>query len=399
VARVTLRRGYDVVIVGGAAVGSATAFFLATNPDFDGSILVVERDWTYAKAATALSSASIRQQFSNPLNVRISQFGAAFIDDFANQGGVGDERPDLAFKENGYLFLAGDVSGQEVLERNNIVQRENAAEIVLLSPDALHTRFPWLNCDGLRLGSLGLRGEGWFDNNGLLQGMRRKARSLGVDYIEDEVIRLERQGNRIVRVMLKSGEPIECGAVVNASGTRGRMVAEMAGLDIPVERRRRSLFVFACREQIGERVPLTIDPSGVFFRPEGQFFLAGTTPKDDPEVDVDDFAVMHHEFEDDIWPMLAARVPAFEAIRLVNSWAGQYDYCTLDQNAIVGRHPEVDNFIFANGFSGHGLQQSPAVGRAISELVAYGGYRTLDLSPLGYERVVSGRAFRETSII
>ena len=146
-------------------------------------------------------------------------------------------------------------------------------------------------------------------------------------------------------------------------------------------------------------MPLTIDPSGVFFRPEGQFFLAGTTPKPDGEVDVEDFAVMHAEFEDEIWPALAGRVPAFEAIKVVNSWAGHYDYCTLDQNVIVGRHPELENFLLANGFSGHGLQQSPAIGRALSELVIYGGYRTLDLTPLGYERVAANRPFPEASII
>ena len=394
------RRNYDVIIVGGAAIGSSVAYFLSSNPDFGGSILVVERDWTYARAATALSSASIRQQFSNPLNVQISRFGAAFIRDFASYCGVdADDRPDLAFKENGYLFLAGDARGRQVLEENHVVQRDGGAETELLSTEAIAEQFPWLNTAGLTLGSFGRRGEGWFDNNGLLHGYRRKARSLGASYVDDEVVGLSRDGGRITSVTLRSGQTIGCGVLVNAAGTRGTRVARMAGIDIPVEPRRRSLFVFACREPLAGSVPLTIDPSGVFFRPEGQFYLAGTTPRDDREVDVEDFDVMHGEFEDEIWPTLAARVPAFEAIKTVNAWAGHYDYNTLDQNAIVGPHPEVANFILANGFSGHGLQQSPAIGRGIAELIAHGGYRSLDLTPLGYERVAGGRPFLETSII
>jgi glycine/D-amino acid oxidase-like deaminating enzyme len=394
-----IKARYDGVIVGGAAVGSSAAYFLASNPDFDGSVLVVERDWTYARAATSLSSSSIRHQFSNPLNVRMSQFGTEFIRDFGARTEVAGESLDLGFKENGYLFLAADPVGAATLRTNHQVQIGCGADVVLLTPDQLHRRFPWLNLDGIELGSCGVRGEGWFDNSGLLQGFRRKARSLGVDYVEDEVVDVSMSAGRIDGVVLKSGAEVACGELVNAAGTRGPAVARMAGLAVPVEPRRRSLFVFDCRQPLQGKVPLTIDPTGVFFRPEGQFYLAGTTPRDDLAVDVEDFAVMHTEFEDEIWPVLAGRVPAFEAIKVVNAWAGHYDFCTLDQNVIVGRHPEVTNFIFANGFSGHGLQQSPAVGRALSELIAYGDYRTLDLSPLGYARVAENRPLAELSII
>jgi glycine/D-amino acid oxidase-like deaminating enzyme len=393
------KSSYDVVIVGGAVVGSATAYFLATNPDFEGSILVIERDWSYARSATALSSSSIRHQFSNAINVEISRFGTEFVRAFPELVAVDGDTPELGFKENGYLFLAGDDRGREVLERNHATQVSCGAEISLLEPDALARRFPWLSVEGISLGSYGERGEGWFDSSGLMQGFRRKARSLGVEYIEDEVVSLKREGGRVISVSTRSGQEILCGAVVNSAGTRGRRVAAMAGLDIPIEPRRRSLFVVSCPTPLPGTIPLTIDPTGVFFRPEGQFYLAGTYPKVDPEVDPEDFDVMHHEFEDEIWPALYERVPAFEALKVVNSWAGHYDYCTLDHNVIVGPHPDVANFLFANGFSGHGLQQSPAVGRGLSELVVYGEFRTLDLSPLGYERVAANRPFLEGAVI
>jgi glycine/D-amino acid oxidase-like deaminating enzyme len=393
------KTSYDVVIVGGAVVGSATAFFLATNPDFRGSILVIERDWSYARSATALSSSSIRHQFSNAINVKVSQFGTEFIREFNRNVAVDDDTPEIGFHENGYLFLAGDDQGQEVLERNHATQKSCGADVTLLDADALGRRFPWLNLEGLTLGSYGERGEGWFDSSALMQGFRKKARSLGVEYIEDEVVSVGRDGDRVVSVTTRSGQTIGCGQLVNTAGTRGTLVARMAGLDIPVEPRRRSLFVVDCRTPLEGKVGLTIDPTGVFFRPEGKFYLMGTSPKHDPEVDPDDFDVMHDEFEAEIWPILAQRVPAFEAIKVVNSWAGHYDYCTLDHNVILGPHTDVKNFLFANGFSGHGLQQSPAMGRGLSELITYGAFRTLDLSPFGYERVVANRPFLENAVI
>ncbi len=393
------KTSYDVVIVGGAVVGSATAFFLATNPDFRGSILVIERDWSYARSATALSSSSIRHQFSNAINVKVSQFGTEFIREFNRHVAVDDDTPEIGFHENGYLFLAGDDRGQEVLERNHATQKSCGAEVTLLDTDALGRRFRWLNLEGLTLGSYGERGEGWFDSSALMQGFRKKVRSLGVEYIEEEVVSVGRDGDRVVSVTTRSGQTIGCGQLVNTAGTRGTLVARMAGLDIPVEPRRRCLFVVDCRTPLEGKVGLTIDPTGVFFRPEGKFYLMGTYPKHDPEVDPDDFDVMHDEFEAEIWPILAQRVPAFEAIKVVNSWAGHYDYCTLDHNVILGPHTDVKNFLFANGFSGHGLQQSPAMGRGLSELITYGAFRTLDLSPFGYERVVANRPFLESAVI
>ena len=392
------QKNYDVVIVGGAVNGSATAYFLANNPDFTGSILVIERDPSYAQSATALSSSSIRVQFSNPINIHISQYGAEFIRNFSETMQVGDEKPDLTFHENGYLFLA-DQKGYDVLKRLHHTQTQNGAQIDLLNTQQLIQKFPWVNPDTLVGATYGRADEGWFDNYGMVNGFRRKARSLGAEYIDNEVVDILREGNKVVGIRLKTGETIGCGTLVNCAGTRGAKIARMAKLDIPVETRRRSLFVFNCRTPLEGKIPLTIDPTGVFFRPEGQFYLGGTYPKVDPEVDPEDFDVLHDEFDEEVWPVLAERVPAFEAIKVVNSWAGHYDYCVLDHNAIIGPHNEVSNFFFCNGFSGHGLQQAPAVGRGLSELIIYGKYRTLDLSPLSYQRIIENKPFLEDSVI
>lgn len=397
---------YDVVIVGGAVIGSAAAYFLMANPDFNGSVPVGERDPTYRFASTSLSS-SIRGQFSNPINVKISQFGSAFIKDFAKTMKVaGEAPPDLNFHQGGYLFLAGTEEQAKTLRENHAVQRGCGADVVLWDREALHRAFPHLVVDDILLASHGRSGEGWFSNTRLMNGFKAKARELGADYVVDEVMAISRGANRVTGVTLKSGVVVDAGHVVNASGPRAALTARMAGLDVPVEPRKRTLFVFDCAKSPegsaavnNGRLPLMIDPSGVFCRPEGRFFLSGAAPVEDPAVDWDDFEPRWQEFEDAIWPALAARSSQFEAIKVVNQWAGHDDFNTLDHNPIVGWHPEVTSFLFADGYSGHGLQQGPAVGRGISELITYGAFRTLDLSEVGYERIVETRSFLEKAVI
>jgi sarcosine oxidase len=263
----------------------------------------------------------------------------------------------------------------------------------LLDPAALPQRFPWISTDGVALASHGTANEGWFDGPALMQAFRRKARELGVQYVADEVVKLAPNA-----VTLRSGDRIEAHTIVLAAGPWSGEVAATAGITLPVEPRRRSVFVFDVREPPGP-TPLTIDPSGTWFRPEGRFYIGGTTPAEGNDRPGAPLEVQHHEWDDMVWPVLANRVPAFEAAKVVNSWAGYYEYNTFDQNGIVGRHPEIESLIFATGFSGHGIQQSPAVGRAVAELIAHGSYRTLDLSPFGYERISRGQPIRELNVV
>jgi len=390
-------QSYDVVIVGGGVMGSSVAFFLKGWAVFPGSVLVVERDPTYADAATPRSAGGIRQQFSTPENIRMGHFGAAFIKNAGEHLAVDGDAPQLPFVENGYLFLASG-AGMDILRANHEIQKSLGADNVLLSADELRQRFPWLNVEELAGGCYGLSNEGWTDPYGLLQAFRRKARALGVTYLTDSVIDLKRDGNRVTSVVTKENGEIACGAVVNSSGYWGREIAAMVGIDLPVRPRKRLVYVFDCREPLS-RIPLTIEPNGVWFRPEGASYICGVSPEESDDPDSTDFELDYRPYEDLIWPTIANRVPAFEAIKLTRAWVGHYDYNTLDQNAILGPHPEIGNFYFCNGFSGHGLQQSPAVGRATAELITHGAYKSIDLTRFGFARILRNEPLREINVV
>ena len=387
---------FDVAIVGGAAIGSATAYFLKAEEHFAGSVCVIERDSTFRTAATTLSAAAIRQQFSTPENIRLSQFGLEFLRGIDGRFG---KDADVGLLERGYLILASEAGRSELIESHK-VQIEEGASVALLDGPALAARFPWLSTEGIAAGSLGLSGEGWFDAHTLLRALRSGAAKAGAVPLNGEVIAIETSGGRVKALRLGDGRRLRCGIVVNAAGPAAGRVAALAERPLPVEPRKRTVFVLDCPDAPGD-LPLVADPSGVWVRPEGRGFIAGWSPAglEDGPADPSDFEPDHAAFENFLWPALAARIPAFERLKVIGAWAGHYDYNILDQNAVIGADPLLPNFFYANGFSGHGLQQSPGVGRAVAELIAHGKFRTLDLSVFSYDRIAAGRPVLERNVI
>ena len=384
----------NVVIVGGGVVGSSIAFHLAEAGER--SVIVVERDPSYARASSALSASSIRQQFTTPACMGMSRYGFEFFRAIGERLEVDGERPDIGLVERGYLYLA-EQGRTDRLDAALRVQHENHVPVLRLSPDDMAARFPWLNVSDLGLGAFGIEGEGWFDGYSVMQAFRRKARSLGVRYVRDAAIGLAMAGGRVTGVETATAGLIEGDAFVNAAGPHAAEVARWAGFDLPVSAEKRTIFAFRCPDPPRD-IPLVVDASGLYVRPEGDGFIAGgpAWPGDEPTGDLD---ADYDQFEAFTWPTLAHRIPAFESIRMTRAWAGFYEMCLFDHNAVIGWTPGTDNLMMATGFSGHGMQHSPATGRAVAELLTGGGFRTLDLAALSPERLAAGTPIREFNII
>lgn len=385
----------DVAIAGAGIMGAATAYWL-TRLEPRLSVVLVERDWSFACASSARSASSIRQQFSTPLNVAMSRFGIEFLRSAPELLGP-EHAACLALREAGYLFLAARTEQAEALARACALARAHGAQIALLSPAELRGRFPWLETSDLQLGTLGLEGEGWFDGPALHRALLAAARRQGARTLSGEVRGFERAPGGTVRALaLAGGTTLACGHAVNAAGPWAGALARAAGIELPVRARRRTVFVLSSPARL-PGCPLVVDASGFWFRPEGEFFLAGTAPREDadePPLEPD-----LGEFDEALWARMAQRVPAFAALRVERAWAGYYEMNLFDGNAIVGAHPAAPNLWFITGFSGHGMQHAPAAGRGLAELLVKGRCETLDLAPLGFARLIENRPLVEAHII
>lgn len=396
------QKNYDVIIIGGAIMGASAAWFLSDNKDFNGSVLVVERDPTYENCSTMHTNSCMRQQFSSDLNVRISQFAADFVTNIRDYMGGDDRVPELSVRNFGYMYLADNDDFADVLRESQQVQLKAGAETVLMTPEQIKAKYPFYNIDDIKLGSINLAGEGLWDATAVFDWWRRQSRERGVEYVANEVVAMTKSANgqTVESVTLKSGDVIGCGKVLNATGPRASHTAKMAGLDIPVEPRKRFSWIFSAAQPLDQDLPLTIDPSGVHVRENGGgTYQCGAHSDIDPAVDYDDFVMDFDLWESHVWPILATRIPQFEAIKIQSEWAGHYSYNTFDHNAIMGPHTEITNFYFLNGFSGHGLQQSPAMGRGTAEMLTYGEYRSLDMRPFNYDRIPNNNPIIEKAVI
>lgn len=382
-----------VVIVGGAIMGSFSAWALR-QAGFAGAITVIEKDPSYQWSSTALSAAGIRTQFGTPSNIRMSLVAAQLFRDL--EAHFGDDA-DVGFHEKGYLILGGRHQvGERVAAAE--MQRAHGADIQVLWPDELRARFPGMHVDDVGVATFGARHEGWFDAWSLLQLVRRAARRLGVTYVQAAAAGFDTDDAKLTAVRLADGQRVACEVCVLAAGAwSGRLVASL-GIELPVVPKKRTVFSFRTPFRLPD-FPMLFDTSGLWIRPEGDGYIGGIQPPPDQDPDADgDFEPQHDLLEQTYWPLLATRIPAMEQLRLQRAWAGHYEVNTLDHNGVVGPHDELPNLIFATGFSGHGVMHAPAVGRGVAELIVHGGYRSIDLGPLGWARIRSATPMPETIV-
>lgn len=385
---------YDVVIIGGGIMGSASAYYLK-QADVRLKVAVVEMDPTYARASTTLSLANVRIQFSMEENIRMSQFTFEVLSKFKEELAVDNYSPNIGFRREGNLFLVDD-TGKRCAEEAISLQNSLGCRVQWWSPEKINKRYPFYALDNLAGGTLSPL-DGHFDAYAFLMGYKAKARSLGTHYIKNRVTEILTSGAGVTGVRLASGESLSSAVVVNCAGAWAAEVARTANVNLPVEPIKRQVFVLDPAIKPKGPLPLTILPSGLYFRTEtgGRILLGKSMPEDPIGFD---FSWDDKRFMEILWPELAAFVPTFDTLKLLRGWAGLYAVNTLDGNAILGEWPELKGFYLANGFSGHGLQQAPAVGRYLSELILNLTPK-LDLSCFGAGRILENRPLNEKGLV
>ncbi|MFD1927954.1 NAD(P)/FAD-dependent oxidoreductase [Sporosarcina siberiensis] len=382
----------DVIIVGGGVMGSSTAYSLR-KLGHEGRIVVFEKDSTYNQSSTSLSAGGIRQVYSQEVNIQLSRFSLKAYEKFPDEMAIDGVRAEIDFKQHGYLFLATE-SSFPAYAKQVATQNKNGVLSEMLSNEELLTIIPELNTEDLA-GGLFSKEDGYLDPYSVLQSYRKSAQSLGVEYISEEIDTILTERSKVTGVLLANGSTYSAPIVINCAGAWGGALSEKIGMALPIVPLKRQIYTFDTTEHLKKPLPLTIDPTGVYFRHEGGQVLCGFSEDVKPGID---FRWRRSSF-DPLWPILAHRVPNFESLKLESGWAGLYNHNTADQNAIIGEHPEMGGYFVALGFSGHGMQQAPGVGLGLAELICKGKFETLDLTPLRVGRFKENDLVIEDAIV
>jgi len=388
-----VKNAADVIIVGGGVIGSSIAYNLL-NDGFHGKILVFEKDRTYEYASTPRSAGGFRQLYTTAINIQLSRYSLQVYKTFPQTMAVDGEPAEIDFKQRGYLFLATEQMLPR-LESHLKLQHQYGVPSQLLQRHELLTIIPELNIDDLA-GGLYCAEDGYLDPYSVMQGYIRCAKKLGAEYVYAEVDMILSEPDAVTGVRLTDGREFYAPIVVNCAGAWAPPLSEKLGLPLPVVPLPRQIFQFSIAEPLQKYLPLTIDPTGVYFRHEGEKVIAGYSEEREPGYD---FTWKRSYFVEELWPVLAGRIPNFAQARIERGWTGLYDFNTKDHNAILGKHPGKKGYYVAFGFSGHGMQQAPAVGKGLSELIRKGKYETIDLTPLRVERFAENDLIIEDAVV
>jgi len=383
----------DIIIVGGGVIGSSIAYNLL-NDGFTGKITVFEKDNLYKFSSTPRSAGGIRQLFTTAINIQISRYSLKKYMTFPEDMAIGNDKAEIDFRQQGYLFLAQQENLKQ-LEQQSLLQQKYGVPSELLTNEELRTIIPELRIDDLN-GGLYCAEDGYLDPYSVMQGYARKSRQLGAVYLYEKIESIIKSKDKVTGVQLANGDVYEAPIVINSAGPWAPDLSERLGLPLPVAPLKRQIIQFDIAEPLINDLPLTVDPTDVYFRHEGNSLIAGFSEEVQPGID---FRWKRSFFTEQLWPILGHRIPNFERAKIISGWAGMYSYNTEDQNAIIGQHPELNGYYLACGFSGHGMQQAPAVGKGLSELIRLGKYEALDLSPLRFERFAEKELIVEGAIV
>lgn len=383
-----MKRKSDIIIIGGGVIGSSVAFNLL-NDGYTGEIIVFEKDSTYTYASTPRSAGGIRQLFTTSINIQMGKYAIEKYSTFPEDMAIDGEKTEIDFRQNGYLFLVKDEAGMANLEKQAKLQQKHGVQSQLLHKEELLNVIPELNIDDI-IGGLYSSKDGYLDPYSVMQGYIKKAKQLGANYIYEEVSEILKDAGKVSGVKTINGDIYKAPIVINCAGPWAPALSETVGLTLPVIPLKRQVIQFNIAEPLQKMLPLTVDPTGVYFRHEGHSIISGYSEDVKPGIE---FSWNRSFFTEFLWPILANRIPNFERAKIQSGWAGIYSHNTEDQNAIIGEHPELSGYLLAVGFSGHGMQQAPAVGKGLSEYIRLGAYENIDFTPLRFER------FKENDLV
>ena len=385
---------HDIVIIGGGIIGSSIAYHLARDGRA-GNVAVIEPDPTYDLAATPRGSGGIRQLFSLPENVAMTRYGLPFYEAFEAAMAVDGEAAPISFRRQGYLFVSDGGDGK-TMEANFRNQESLGVAAELLDPAALSRLFPSIHTGDIAL-AVHSPNDAWIDPYAALQGFKRKARNLGVTYLQEAVKAADVSGGVVRALTCASGARIEADVFVLATGAWSGEIGRLFGIELPVEPMSRESYFFRAEQEL-EPLPFIKTETDLAFRPEGTGYTGGV-----PDWSVPagwNWELSPTRFEDVVWPALAHRVPALETLKLERAWRGHYARNRLDHSAIIGPWAgEPGNLYVATGFSGHGIMHAPATGLALTELILNGAYGTMDLTRFGTSRILADEPYREQGIV
>ncbi|MEA2639021.1 MAG: hypothetical protein QOF51_415 [Chloroflexota bacterium] len=382
-----MRDSASVVIIGGGVVGASVAFHLTERGMTD--VVVVDRS-SLASGSTGRSAGGVRQQFSTEINCRMSIISVEKLLRFHETTGG-----EASFVQSGYLFLLSTAEDWALFQRNVALQRSLGIDVELLDPEGAHRHLPPMRTDDL-LGATFCPTDGHADPTGVCLGYATAARSRGVEVVAGVTVTgIETQHQRVAAVNTDHGR-IATPLVVNAAGPWAAQIAALASVEVPIRPYRRQLYYAERPPEIPATAPMVVEfASSMYFRPEGPGLLLGMTDRSEPSsfnVNTDDaFLAMLVE-------RAVRRVPRFEQVELIRGWAGLYDV-TPDANPIIGAVGDLEGFVMAAGFSGHGFMHSPATGQLVAELITDGHTTTLDITPFSAARFASGEISVERNVI
>jgi len=379
----------SVVIIGAGIVGASIAYHLAIQGCTD--VLILEKEASEVTGSTARSFAGVRHQFSTELNIRLSQYSIERIKNFTEEvGGFAELR------QIGYMLLAATPTIWEQGQRNVALQQSLGVPVELLDPAAIRQIVPQLCTDDL-LGATYCKTDGFCDPYGIATGYLRRARALGVRLqCDTSVTDFRLEGERVIGVETHDGL-ISCDIVVNAAGCWSGELAKRAGLHIPVQPYRRCIYATDPFPAVHRDVPMTVDLStGFFFRKEQDHLMFSISKADEPvgyNMSVD------WDWLETVLEVGVQRLPVLEEANLLpqRCWGGLYEV-TPDHFPILGRHPDLPNYVSASGFSGHGVMHSPSTGLVMAEEILDGEAHTFNIDELRITRFYEGYVPSEHNI-